>query len=80
MEPTIEVAAGNAGQLRDWDGSHGEYWAAQAESYDVGVARYQPALLAAAALTAGERALDVGDRGTDRSRPCGLTRTPGGSS
>jgi SAM-dependent methyltransferase len=60
VEPTIEVAAGNAGQLRDWDGSHGEYWAAQAESYDAGVARYQPALLAAAALTAGERALDVG--------------------
>ncbi len=57
---TLEVDPDNAGQLRDWDGEHGAYWAEQAEIYDASVARYQTALLAAIAAQPGERVLDVG--------------------
>lgn len=56
----LEVDPGNAGQLRDWDGEHGAYWAEQADVYDASVARYQTALLAAIGAQPGERVLDVG--------------------
>ena len=56
----LEIDPGNAGQLRDWDGEHGAYWAEQAEIYDASVARYQDALLAAIGAKPGERVLDVG--------------------
>jgi len=57
---TLEIDPGNAGQLRDWDGEHGAYWAEQAATYDAASARYQPTLLAAVRPQAGERILDVG--------------------
>lgn len=57
---TLQVDPGNAGQLRDWDGEHGAYWAEQADIYDRSVALYQPALLAAIRAQPGERVLDVG--------------------
>lgn len=57
---TIEIDPGNAGQLRDWDGAHGAYWAEHADTYDAGLARYQPILLAEIAARPGERILDVG--------------------
>lgn len=57
---TLEIDPGNAGQLRDWDGEHGAYWADRAEMYDASYVHYQPALLAAARVVAGERVLDVG--------------------
>ena len=57
---TLEVDPRNAGQLRDWDGEHGAYWAEHAETYEASAARYQPALLAAIGAQPGERVLDVG--------------------
>jgi SAM-dependent methyltransferase len=57
---TLEIDPGNAGQLRDWDGEHGGYWAEHADIYDASYARYQPALLAAIEAQPGERVLDVG--------------------
>jgi len=57
---TLEVDPRNAGQLRDWDGEHGAYWAEHAETYEASTARYQPVLLAAIAAQPGERLLDVG--------------------
>lgn len=57
---TIEVDPGNAGQLRDWDGEHGAYWAEHVDVYEGSIARYQPALLAAVAARPGDRVLDVG--------------------
>jgi SAM-dependent methyltransferase len=57
---TLEIDPGNAGQLRDWDGAHGAYWAEHSVVYDASVARYQPALLAAVGAQSGERILDVG--------------------
>lgn len=57
---TLEVDPRNAGQLRDWDGEHGAYWAEHAETYEASLARYQPALLAAIDAQPGERVLDVG--------------------
>lgn len=59
-DTTLEVDPRNAGQLRDWDGEHGAYWAEHAETYEASVARYQPALLAAIDAQSGERVLDVG--------------------
>lgn len=59
-ETAVEVDPRNAGQLRDWDGEHGAYWAEHAETYEASVARYQPALLAAVDARPGERVLDVG--------------------
>jgi ubiquinone/menaquinone biosynthesis C-methylase UbiE len=57
---TLEIDPRNTGQLRDWDGAHGAYWAEHAETYDASTARYQPALLAAVGAKPGERILDVG--------------------
>lgn len=57
---TARIDPGNAGQLRDWDGEHGTYWADHAATYDASVARYQSALLAAVDARPGERLLDVG--------------------
>lgn len=57
---TLEIDPRNAGQLREWDGEHGAYWAEHAATYDASVARYEPALLAAVAAQPGERILDVG--------------------
>ncbi len=57
---TLEIDPGNAGQLRDWDGPHGAYWAEQVDVYDACMTRYQPLLLAAVGARAGDRILDVG--------------------
>ena len=57
---TLEVDPRNAGQLRDWDGEHGAYWAEHAETYEASTARYQRAVLAAIGAQPGERLLDVG--------------------
>lgn len=57
---TLEIDPRNAGQLRDWDGEHGAYWAGHADTYDASVAPHHARLLAALELAPGERALDVG--------------------
>jgi SAM-dependent methyltransferase len=56
----LEIDPRNAGQLREWDGEHGGYWAEHADMYDRSYADYQPSLLAAIDALPGERVLDVG--------------------
>jgi SAM-dependent methyltransferase len=54
------TAAPNAAQERAWDGPEGGVWAGHADLLEGSAARYDPALLAAAAIDAGSRVLDVG--------------------
>jgi SAM-dependent methyltransferase len=63
---TPEVSPTNREQLTAWDGEEGTYWAAHADHFDRAVARYQEDLLAAAAIRADDRVLDIG---------CGTGRT-----
>lgn len=56
----VQVDPSNVEQLRAWDGDEGEYWANNAEYFDRSVAPYHQRLLAAAAIGADARVLDVG--------------------
>src|SRR5687768_8067402 len=56
----IHIDPANTGQFRLWDGEHGAYWAEQADRYDKSNAPYHAALVAAAAVQAGDHVLDVG--------------------
>lgn len=53
-----EVA--NVDQAAAWDGDEGEVWALDWERYDRSLAAYRDRILTAAAVTDGERVLDVG--------------------
>jgi cyclopropane fatty-acyl-phospholipid synthase-like methyltransferase len=57
---TISVDAMNAAQAQAWDGREGDYWAANADSFEQSLARYDAALFAAAAIRPGDHVLDVG--------------------
>jgi cyclopropane fatty-acyl-phospholipid synthase-like methyltransferase len=57
---TISVDATNAAQAQAWDGREGDYWAANADSFEQSLARYDAALFAAAAIRHGDHVLDVG--------------------
>ncbi|MBT2398202.1 class I SAM-dependent methyltransferase [Streptomyces sp. ISL-100] len=57
---TLPADPSNAEQARAWDGEQGAYWAAHADQFDRAVGAYQPRFLAAAAIGAGERVLDIG--------------------
>jgi SAM-dependent methyltransferase len=50
----------NEWQSNAWDGDEGAHWAAHADRYDEGMARYDDRVLAAAAIGASEAVLDVG--------------------
>jgi SAM-dependent methyltransferase len=54
------VDPANEETLKSWDGPGGEYWAANAATFDDSMAAYLPPLFEAAALSAGERVLDIG--------------------
>jgi SAM-dependent methyltransferase len=56
----VQIAPGNAEQLKAWDGGEGDYWARNAGRYDASLARYHGRLLGAATIGAGDRVLDVG--------------------
>jgi SAM-dependent methyltransferase len=57
---TGAVAPSNAAQERAWDGREGDFWAEHADLMEGSAARYDPALLDAASITADSRVLDVG--------------------
>lgn len=54
------VDPANEDSFRSWDGPGGEYWAANASTFDDSMATYLPPLFEAAALSPGERVLDIG--------------------
>jgi SAM-dependent methyltransferase len=60
MTSTISVALSNAAQLRAWDGTEGDYWAANAVRFERSLANYDAALFAAAAIRPAQHVLDVG--------------------
>jgi SAM-dependent methyltransferase len=57
---TIPIDPSNEAQLRAWDGDEGSYWAANADRYDRSVHVHHHRLLAAAAIAATDRVLDIG--------------------
>jgi SAM-dependent methyltransferase len=57
---TVSVDPSNREQLHAWDGDEGAYWAAHAATFDRSVAPHHRRLLAAAAITARDRVLDIG--------------------
>jgi SAM-dependent methyltransferase len=50
----------NAGMRKAWDGPDGDIWAASADQYEIRGAGYRRSMLQAAAITSGERVLDLG--------------------
>ncbi|HVE26219.1 MAG TPA: class I SAM-dependent methyltransferase [Sporichthya sp.] len=63
MSPEIHdvpVDPTNSETFKSWDGPGGQYWAANATTFDDSMAAYLPPLFDAVALTAGERVLDIG--------------------
>jgi SAM-dependent methyltransferase len=63
---TVRVDPSNVDQLTAWEGRNGDFWTEWADRFDDGVARYQPAFLAAAAVQPAGHVLDIG---------CGSGRT-----
>lgn len=56
----MQVDPSNVEQLHAWDGDGGDYWAAQADRFDDGVAGYHGQFLDAAAIESAENVLDIG--------------------
>ncbi len=56
----VPVDPTNAAQAQAWDGREGDYWAANAASFEQSLARYDAAFFAAAAIRPGDHVLDVG--------------------
>jgi SAM-dependent methyltransferase len=56
----LPIDPGNRGQLRAWDGDEGEFWAANADTFEQSIAGFDPALFDAAALSSADRVIDVG--------------------
>lgn len=68
----------NVGQAATWDGDEGTGWAAHWERYDTSIRAYREPMLAAAAITDGERVLDFGCGNGQSSRDAARA-TPSGS-
>lgn len=60
MTSTISIAPSNAAQLQAWDGTEGDYWAANADRFERSLAGYDDQLFVAAAVRPGHHVLDVG--------------------
>ena len=68
MTKDVAVAASNTDQAHAWDGSEGEYWAAHADRFERAMVRYNSPFLAAAAILAGDRVIDIGCGTGDTTR------------
>jgi SAM-dependent methyltransferase len=56
----FETAPSNLDQRQAWDGSEGDYWAANAKRFDAAVARYHLRLMEAAGIAKDSKVLDIG--------------------
>lgn len=74
----LQVDPSNAGRARAWDGSEGGYWAEHADLFDRSVAAYDARFLAAAAVGATDRVLDIGC-GTGQTTRAAARRASAGS-
>ncbi|WP_020501608.1 class I SAM-dependent methyltransferase [Sciscionella marina] len=74
----LKVDATNTGQLRSWDGEGGDYWVANADRLDAGVAGYHGQLLDRADIAPGSAVLDIGCGSGQTSRDA-ARRAPGGT-
>lgn len=72
------VDAANTDQLRAWDGDEGAYWAAHADRFDRAVAPYHARLMSAAAISPGERVLDIGCGTGQTTRDAARAAAPDG--
>src|SRR5262245_25068993 len=75
---TISVAPTNAEQLRAWNGDEGTYWAEHADYFDKSAEPFHRRLLAAAAIGAHDRVLDIGC-GTGQTTRCAAHVASAGS-
>jgi SAM-dependent methyltransferase len=73
------VDATNSEQLRAWNGDEGEYWAAHADRFDRAVAPYHERLMSTAAISPGERVLDIGCGTGQTTRDAARAAGPGGA-
>ena len=75
----LPIDPGNRGQLRAWDGDEGEYWAANADTFEQSIAGFDPAF-DDAALSSTDRVIDVGcgTGSTTRGRAAGGFRMGAG--
>jgi SAM-dependent methyltransferase len=64
----MSVAAGNEAQARAWDGDEGEVWARHPRFFESSVRLHEASLMAAAAIPADARVLDVGCGTGDSTR------------
>ena len=76
---TTTVDATNAEQLQAWDGDEGAYWAAHADRFDRAVAPHHERLMSAAAISPGERVLDIGCGTGQTTRDAARAAAPAGA-
>ncbi|MDQ4010510.1 MAG: methyltransferase domain-containing protein [Actinomycetota bacterium] len=71
------VDSSNAGQLGNWDGDAGAFWAAHADRFDEAVAAYHSQFLAAAAIDETATVLDIGCGSGQATRDAARCATAG---
>ena len=69
----------NVEQAEAWDGPEGEYWATHQARFDATIQPHHERLMAAAAISPGERVLDIGCGNGRTSRDAARAAGPGGS-
>ena len=75
----MRVNPANAEQAGAWNGDEGAFWAANATRFDRAVAGYHPTLMDAAAITDGEKVLDIGCGTGQTTRDAARAAAPDGS-
>ena len=76
-EQAVRVDSSNTEQARAWDGDEGAYWAAHAERFDAGIARYHRRLLDTVRIDPGHRVLDIGCGAGQTTRDAARLATEG---
>src|SRR5437899_8511188 len=75
---TVTIDPGNAEQANAWNGESGQVWTEYDRMFNRSVAGLTVPFLAAAAISDGERVLDIGCGSGETTREI-ARRTPGGS-